>query len=222
MIPDQRPPCTILIIEDEALLRETIKDVLETSGFATISAIDGQEGLELALEVMPDLILCDIVMPALSGYEVVKAIRSYNHLAATPFIFLSAKNTHDDLRVGMNLGADDYLIKPFSNEQLIDTIQTRLKKVEALKEELHTLQLSLHKRYAQLRNYSFLNSHYIRGPLSNILGLIDLMQEDEGLKEHPYLDKLALSAEKLDTAIRKVNQLLSAELTDPIDRSERL
>lgn len=202
---------TILLIEDEITLRETIADVLMARDFQVILAKDGEEGLTLALEEVPDLILCDVIMPNLNGFEVVKKIRSYSYMDMTPFVFLTSKATIEDRRVGMNLGADDYLIKPFSNLELIHTIQTRLDKVEGLKEEFTALQVSLRKRYQQLRTYSYINSHHIRGPLSNILGLIDLMAYDEHFKHHPLINMLTQSANQLDHAIREVNSLLSEE-----------
>ncbi len=123
----------ILVIEDEALIRESILDVLTLNGYETESEPDGEMGLIRAYSLKPDLILCDINMPKISGLDVLKAIRSDEELKHTPFVFLTALSTMADLRAGMNLGAEDYLAKPYHNKELIAIISHQLKKVEELK-----------------------------------------------------------------------------------------
>ena len=125
---------TILVIEDEALIRESICDVLELNGFETVSESDGESGLNRVSNLKPDLILCDINMPKISGLDVLKAIRANDELKHIPFVFLTALSTMDDLRKGMNLGAEDYLTKPYNNKELVEIISKQLKKVEDLKE----------------------------------------------------------------------------------------
>ena len=124
---------TILVIEDEALIRESICDVLSLNGYKTESEPDGKLGLKRAFSLKPDLILCDINMPKISGLDVLKAIRADDALKHTPFVFLTALSTMDDLRTGMNLGAEDYLSKPYRNQELVDIISNQLKKVEQIK-----------------------------------------------------------------------------------------
>jgi len=123
----------ILVIEDEALIRESICDVLELNGYEIESEPDGEKGLKRAFSLKPDLILCDINMPKISGLDVLKAIRADDELKNTPFVFLTALSTMEDLRAGMNLGAEDYLAKPYRNKELIAIISHQLKKVEDLK-----------------------------------------------------------------------------------------
>ena len=123
----------ILVIEDEALIRESICDILDLNGFEVESEPDGEKGLQRAFSLKPDLILCDINMPKISGLDVLKAIRADDELKHTPFVFLTALSTMDDLRTGMNLGAEDYLAKPYRNKELIAIISHQLKKVEDLK-----------------------------------------------------------------------------------------
>ena len=123
----------ILVIEDEALIRESICDVLDLNGFEVESEPDGEKGLQRAFSLKPDLILCDINMPKISGLDVLKAIRADDELKHTPFVFLTALSTMDDLRTGMNLGAEDYLAKPYRNKELVDIISNQLKKVEQIK-----------------------------------------------------------------------------------------
>lgn len=116
----------ILIIEDEAAIRTNLADVLELEQFHPIAAANGKEGIELARKERPDLILCDILMPELDGPGVLEMLREDSGLAKTPFIFLTAKGERADLRKGMNMGADDYLIKPVPIEELLAAIRARL------------------------------------------------------------------------------------------------
>lgn len=118
----------ILVIEDEPTIRELIADLLEAEDFVSICAQDGRSGIELAETQQPDLILCDIMMPEIDGYGVLAALRQNLNTAAVPFIFLTAKADKPDVQRGMLLGADDYIVKPFGREELLDAIQSRLKK----------------------------------------------------------------------------------------------
>ncbi len=118
----------ILIIEDEPAIRANLMDVLELEHFQPIAAANGREGIALARSEMPDLILCDILMPELDGPGVLEALRADPHTAKIPFIFLTAKGERSDLRTGMNLGADDYLIKPVPIEELLAAVRARLER----------------------------------------------------------------------------------------------
>ncbi|HEY9607587.1 MAG TPA: EAL domain-containing protein [Allocoleopsis sp.] len=122
----------ILVIEDEEFVRENILELLDTEGFEVIGAENGRIGLELAKAMEPDLILCDVMMPDLDGYGVLTKLRQEPAMASTPFIFLTAKAAKTDFRQGMELGADDYLTKPFTRAELLGAIASRLKKQEAV------------------------------------------------------------------------------------------
>lgn len=119
----------ILVIEDEVLLRANTVQILSFEDFHTIEAENGLLGVQLAQEQLPDLILCDVMMPELDGYGVLVALRQNPLTSAIPFIFTTAKANHADLRQGMELGADDFLSKPFSADELLAAISTQLKKV---------------------------------------------------------------------------------------------
>ncbi|MEB3308950.1 MAG: EAL domain-containing protein [Snowella sp.] len=119
---------TILIIEDETAIRELISELLSIEDFNVVEAMNGKEGVAIAQSVFIDLIICDVMMPELDGYGVLAALQENPKTATIPFIFLTAKGTKQDIRYGMNLGADDYLIKPFTNDELLDAINVRLKK----------------------------------------------------------------------------------------------
>jgi len=120
----------ILIIEDEPEMRRNITTLLRYHDFHPIAAENGRKGVEAARRESPDLILCDVMMPELDGYGVLHALQADSALARTPFIFLTAKGEKDDLRSGMNLGADDYLTKPVANADLVCAIETRLRRSE--------------------------------------------------------------------------------------------
>ena len=123
----------ILIIEDDKIIRENTVEILELAQYEVASAPNGKIGTALAKEIKPDLIVCDIMMPELDGYGVLYLLSKDPMTAAIPFIFLTAKAEKSEIRKGMELGADDYLTKPFEDTELLSAIQSRLKKVEALR-----------------------------------------------------------------------------------------
>lgn len=123
----------ILVIEDESETREIFLRFLAFESFQAIGAKDGKTGIALAKQHQPDLIVCDIMMPDIDGYSVLSELRSEEALRAVPFIFVTAKVTMADLRHGMTLGADDYLTKPCTVEQLLSAITTRLQRHQEIK-----------------------------------------------------------------------------------------
>lgn len=119
---------TILLIEDNASVRRNVAEMLTLEGYRVFSAADGAEGLRQVREHQPDLILCDILMPNMGGYEVLAQVRANAATASLPFIFLTAKGDMQDLRLGMSLGADDYLAKPVARADLLEAVRTRLQR----------------------------------------------------------------------------------------------
>ncbi|AEJ01078.1 two component transcriptional regulator, LuxR family [Nitrosomonas sp. Is79A3] len=128
----------ILVIEDEKALRENIAEIIAHYGFRVISTPTGEEGIRMALEFIPDIIICDIMLPGIDGFEVFTRVKQIPQLPATAFIFLTAKSTRSDTRIGMNMGADDFLTKPFTKEELINSIRARLEKLS--KKSKHQLE----------------------------------------------------------------------------------
>jgi DNA-binding NarL/FixJ family response regulator len=120
----------ILVIEDEPEMRRNITALLRYYDYDPIPAENGRVGVEAARRQKPDLILCDVMMPELDGHGVLQALQADPALARIPFIFLTAKGEKDDLRHGMNLGADDYLTKPVANADLVRAIEARLRRTE--------------------------------------------------------------------------------------------
>lgn len=124
---------TILLIEDNDAIRENTAEILELTGYTVHTAENGKIGVEKALQTKPDLVICDIMMPVLDGYGVLHIFNKNPNLAGVPFIFLTAKTERTDFRKGMELGADDYLTKPFDESELLSAIEGRLNRFQHLK-----------------------------------------------------------------------------------------
>jgi len=124
----------VLLIEDDTILRETTAELLELADYDVRTASDGKKGVQLAKEYLPEVIVCDIMMPELDGYGVLKTLSEEQITKGIPFIFLTAKTERKDIRKGMELGADDYLTKPFEEQELLGAIESRLAKMAILKD----------------------------------------------------------------------------------------
>lgn len=162
----------ILVIEDEDNLRENLTEILSFEGYEIIQAENGKIGLEMALENIPDLILCDVMMPEMDGYEVLAALRENPATRLIPFILLTALAEREKMRKGMELGADDYIVKPFGISELLQSVNSRFKKSKAVQEHteaaLNELRLNL---ISQL-------PHELRTPLNGIIGFGQLLQDN--------------------------------------------
>ncbi|HZY43389.1 MAG TPA: response regulator [Anaerolineae bacterium] len=159
---------TILVIDDDASIRNNLLDMLETEGFKAAGAENGLKGVHLAQASPPDLVICDIMMPELDGYGVLQALRTDGRTAMLPFIFLTAKAERADLRFGMEQGADDYLTKPFTRNEVMSAITARLQRAQKVREQTHA-------KYNQLKQQiSTLLAHELRTPLIPIMGYTDL------------------------------------------------
>jgi CRP-like cAMP-binding protein/CheY-like chemotaxis protein len=127
----------ILLIEDNAEMRENTAEILELANYRVITAPNGKEGVRLATSENPDLIICDIMMPELDGYGVLHLLTKNTQTANIPFVFLTAKAEKDDHRKGMTMGADDYLTKPYDDVELLNAVETRLRKSARIKQEFN-------------------------------------------------------------------------------------
>jgi DNA-binding response OmpR family regulator len=146
----------ILLIEDDPILRENTAELLVLSNYTVVIASNGNLGVVLALKERPDIVVCDIMMPELDGYDVLNALSKNKSTKYIPFIFLSAKTERKDVRKGMDLGADDYITKPFNEEDLINAIESRLEKVALLKKR-NSQNNSLIKEKDKLITFNDLN-----------------------------------------------------------------
>lgn len=163
----------ILIIEDQQLLREEVCDWFCFEGYITYSAANGREGMDLARKHLPHLILCDIMMPEMNGNQVLSALRSEPSTSVIPFIFMTALSERDHIRTGMEQGADDYITKPFTREELLNAVTMRLEKTDAVHRQSESHLEELRK------NLLTSLPHELRTPLNGILGFGQL------LKDHP-------------------------------------
>jgi two-component system sensor kinase len=214
----------ILVIEDTQSILEEIKDILGFEGMEVITAKNGQEGIDRAKEYNPDLILCDIMMPIKDGYQVFNEIQHDVILKDTPFLFLSAKATTDNIRQGMILGADDYITKPFDIDLLINSIKSRLAKAAnrkySEKEKRETLQ----------KNISQAIPHELLTPLNAIIGFSSIMKESatniSSKKIQEFSEAIFESGNRLHDTIKKfiyhteVELLLNDELKKDLLQSE--
>lgn len=124
----------ILLVEDNSEIRENMAEILDLAGYEVHTAENGRDGVAAAIREKPDMILCDIMMPVLDGYGVLHMIQKNSELQGVPFIFLTAKSERNEIRKGMEMGADDYITKPFDSTELLNAIEVRLKKAEQLRQ----------------------------------------------------------------------------------------
>jgi signal transduction histidine kinase len=198
----------ILIIEDEKDICEDLVKIFEISGYRTLSAFNGYDALKLAQENIPDLILSDIMIPGINGYELLRTLQSNHETAAIPFLFLSAKSNKFDVRAAMNLGADDFITKPYDIDELLNTVKVRLEKKlrreSHLNQKIENLQTNLRKTMP----------HEIRTPLNVILGFSEfLMKNNKKIQEGEALDMINNIHESGQRLLRTFeNYLLYANL----------
>jgi signal transduction histidine kinase len=198
----------ILIIEDEEYIRDGAALLLEDQGFQTITAEDGAIGIKKALSERPDLILCDVMMPNIDGYGVIHQLRQDPITANIPFIFLTAKVDRSSVRMGMDLGADDYLTKPFTLNELVSAVNTRLEKqarqAQEIEEKLETLR----------RSIIYALPHELMTPLNGILGPAELLiQMFDVLSKEEIVEMLGIIRKSGDRLYHLMqNYLLYAQL----------
>jgi CheY-like chemotaxis protein len=195
----------ILVVEDEKELSDNIRILLEAEGYSVILAENGLEALKAIDKENPDLIISDIMMPFMNGYELFETVKEDLKTKIVPFIFLTAKSDIPSLRYGMNLGADDYLIKPFTPEDLLQSIKTRFNKSQALSRQLDEIR----------ENISHYIPHELRTPLVSILGFSEIIISDiDALEKNEILSmvrSISLGAERLHNRIEKFIELISLE-----------
>jgi DNA-binding response OmpR family regulator len=131
---------SILVIDDNADIRDNTAEILELAGYKTFTAENGKQGVDLAIKEKPSVIVCDIMMPELDGYGVLHLLRKNNETQNIPFIFLTAKTERSDFRKGMEMGADDYITKPFEDIELLNAVEVRLKKADILNQSYSSSQ----------------------------------------------------------------------------------
>ncbi len=193
----------ILVVEDHAPLREIISDTLLDAGFEITAAEDGQAALQALQLHTPDLIVSDIMMPRMDGYEFHSAVQANPAWVAIPFIFLTAKAERDDILRGKRLGVEEYLIKPFDAETLIVTVQARLQRAQVVRERLQTDLEQLKSKIMVLL------SHELRTPLTYVYGYTELALEGADAAHAGKLQGfLGLIKHGVDRLVRLIEDLL--------------
>ncbi|MBM0743770.1 response regulator [Phormidium sp. CLA17] len=190
---------TILMIDDDLLVRESLKDLLEVEGFQAIAASSGAAGVLLAEQQVPDVILCDVQMPEMDGYQVLHTLQQNPITATIPFIFLTANASKAQVRQGMTQGADDYLVKPCTTEELLAAIATRLAKHAALQSQSE-------KQLSNLRSSISLSlPHEFRTPLTAILTSAELLH---GIADEATPEEILEIAQTIQSGTRKLYRLV--------------
>ena len=188
----------VLVIDDTDEVRLVIVKTLAHFGFQVRGAKDGASGIQMALADPPDLIICDVRMPVMDGYQTLAKIRGLPGIANIPFIFLTAAIDKSDMRRGMVSGADDYLTKPFTAEELLEAVATRLARQAELKSEIFLRAEKLREDVARLL------SKELTTPLDGILGLTSAM-----MKEYARIapEKVFVNARQINESILRLNEL---------------
>ncbi len=202
----------ILVIEDEQNIRENLQELLEAKGYNIRTASNGKQGVLDAIEFRPHLILCDVMMPKMDGYKVLEYIRKTSIIQNTPFIFLTAKVDKSDIRQGMELGADDYLTKPFTYKELLKAIETRLDRQQRIIGEFakvkHELDTTVFATYY----------HEFNTPLHGIIGGLNLLLSARSSFSEAQMQELIRSI--LKSGLRLNHSLANLMLYEEIKRSE--
>ncbi len=200
---------TILVVEDNLALLEGIRDLLEVSGYNALIAENAEEALKLLADNRPDLIVSDIMMPGMDGYQFYEEVRKRPELIEVPFIFLTARGEKRDIRKGKELGADDYITKPFEEEDLLVVVRAKLARRQAIERQMDA-------RFSDLKR-TILNtlSHEFRTPLTYVLNYSELLETeaDEVSPEefHTFMQGIRRGAERLNRLVMDFIALIELE-----------
>jgi two-component system, sensor histidine kinase and response regulator len=197
----------ILVVDDHEPLRKAIQGILETEGYKITTASDGQHALKMMNKELPDMVIADIMMPRMDGYDLYRAIRSRPDWVSMPFIFLTAKAEKEDKLRGKSLGAEDYLTKPFDTEELLIAVQSRLRRAQAIQEFAQTQFEQLKQQIANVLG------HELRTPLTYVQGYTELALEEvpdtDGLQA--FLMGIKRGADRLDRLVEDLMLLVQLD-----------
>jgi CRP-like cAMP-binding protein/FixJ family two-component response regulator len=188
----------ILLIEDNEEMRENTAEILQLSHYKVFAAKNGKEGVAMAEKEIPDIIICDIVMPVMDGYGVLETLSKNSVTAHIPFIFLTAKVDRADFRKGMEMGADDYLTKPFDETELINAIETRIRKSEILKSDFTRSLDNLNTFFKEIKGIDLLKQLSEEGEIRIYKKKEEIYKENSYPKGVYYLSKGKIKTHKLN------------------------
>jgi two-component system sensor histidine kinase/response regulator len=216
----------ILVIEDEADICAEVMQWLQYEHYTPIGAADGRSGLAAALYEAPDLILCDITMPDMNGYEVLVEVRGNARLGQIPFIFLTAATDRNAMRRGMDLGADDYLTKPFTHAEVLNAVRSRLGKKAALDAQMQSQVETMRQTFAGSEAQRMLRSrmlamfaHDFRNPLSWILASSEVLRDPAA---HLTPERRTRQLDRIDGAVQQLLQMLDDMIAAAEVESKRI
>ena len=206
----------VLIVEDTIAIREEVIDILKMEGYTVFQAENGRIGFELALKENPDLIISDILMPELNGFMMFKKLQKDKRTRNIPLIFLSAKGEKEDIRKGMNLGAEDYLTKPINVNYLLDAVKNKIKKKliidQKIIDETAALSSTLQSQKQELDNYAHFISHELKSSLRNVSDLLVWTQEEfENTNnfENSNIPLMGEKVEKMELLLVKIEEFIN-------------
>lgn len=204
---------TILIVEDNPVLREGLQEMLELEGFSVQTAANGREGLEKMAERSPDLILSDIAMPEIDGYQLFKAVRERPEWVTIPFVFLTARGEKEDVLAGKDLGAEDYLVKPVTREDLITVVNSRLERSHQLR--VVQLQRAYEASLTVLANAIEVRDQYTRGHVERVMAYAFAIAEalEPENSNSPGSDALDLEQLRFGAMLHDIGKLHIRETT---------
>ncbi len=208
----------ILIIEDDVQIRESLQEFLEYSQYKVVVAENGMIGMQMAMLEKPDLIICDMMMPVMDGVEVLKAIKM-TELASVPFIVLTAKAQYEDLRIVMNMGADDYVFKPYKFKDLLSTIQTRLGRFGLMADKFKHME-SLNANFLSLLDMQ------MSRPIKDVRFLTDILKkESEEIQDKKliqYIKYLKHCSDTMQDSFRRLKDFYAIMLTPSASVSQNI
>lgn len=196
----------ILLIDDEQDFMEGISSILNYEGYKTLMAFNGEEGITLAKNEQPEIILCDILMPGLDGFDVLSQLKADLSLSLVPFIFITALDQKEKRRKGMEMGADDFLVKPFTRQELINTINARLRKQDGIRANIKDVKESI--------IYSI--PHELKNPLNAIINFSHIIKEKANVLSADEISEMGeyiyRSGNHLNEIVQKYLTLIDIEL----------
>ncbi len=204
----------ILLIDDDVALRDVVSRALGRQGFEVVEAVDGKDGIARTRDTLPDLVICDLNMPGMDGYEVLSTLRADPRLVDIPFIFLTGQSAPTEMRHGMNLGADDYLTKPVDLGDLLSAVRIRLERRKSQRDRQE-------KQIARGMELFSGIVHDLRDPLFVMLGYTDLLKSKAGEAQSPPVDSRQI-LDRMQQAVGRMQTIISETLFLARSRMQRL